>query len=192
MNKPNTNTMTMIEQQCRDLADLRGQLREQFEARARAVRAAAAEFDDEIRDLQEQCSGVRAALLLQLGGSRELFVKPKTREFAGITVGFEKKRDTIAMPAEDILIERIGKMLPARQGEMLLDRRVRLIKEPFKKLGREILQRLGCSVVSGADAAIIRAGDDDIETLVNPSAGEPAVADNRAMMATMIPVKVLA
>jgi len=165
------NPETIIEANCRQLAESRGRLRKKFEARQKAINDATRQFDQEIRELQGECHGTRAALLASLASARDLFVKPKTREFAGIVVGFEKGRDKVTLPDEALLIDRIEKLLPAKQAETVLDRTVSVIKVAFKKLPRELLARLGCSIVTGADEAVVRPNDDDIETLVQKSLG---------------------
>lgn len=165
-------SIATIEDNCHDLAVLRGKLRKKFEAKQKAQSALDAEHNPDIRVLQEQCGAARAALLANLAVGRELFVKPKTREFHGITVGFEKERDSITVPDDKILVDRIEKLLPAKQAETVLDRTVKIIKNAFKKLPREILQKLGCQIVAGADKAVVHANDDDIETLVQKSLGE--------------------
>jgi hypothetical protein len=168
MNTP----LTLIETHCRALAAQRGQLRKKFEARQKAINNATRNFDAEIRALQNDCHHTRAALLASVSVGRDLFVKPKTREFAGITVGFVKAHDTLTLPDDALLVDRIERLLPAKQAETVLDRSVKIIKDAFKKLPRELLQQLGCSVVSGADKPVIRANDDDIETLVQRSLGD--------------------
>ncbi len=85
------------------------------------------------------------------------------------------------MPEDTILLDRIEKMLPAKQGETVLDRSVRIIKAAFKKLPGEVLQKLGCKITTGGDKAVVRANDDDIETLVQKSLGDaPAVTEVRS------------
>jgi len=170
------NPIETISANCRDLAALRGRLRKKFEARQQAVNAAVAEFDRDIRDLQSQCALSRVAIQANLEASRQLFMKPKTREFAGIIVGFEKERDTLTLPPDEILVDRIEKLLPAKQAGTVLDRSVSIIRNAFKKLPREILQKLGCNLVAGADKPVVRANDDDIETLVHKSLGEAVSA----------------
>ncbi|MGA2243842.1 MAG: hypothetical protein ABSH48_02490 [Verrucomicrobiota bacterium] len=165
-------TLNLIQENCIQLAELRGRLRKKFEARQKAATAATISHDLDIRQLQAQCTAARDSLLANLTTARDLFNKPKTREFAGITVGFEKERDSVSLPPDEILVDRIEKMLPAAQSGTLLDRTVTVIKNAFKKLPGETLQRLGCSIVKGGDKAIARANDDDIETLVSKSLGE--------------------
>jgi hypothetical protein len=168
--------LDQIQANCNELAELRGRLRRIFEARQKAMNTAAEAYDQDIRQLQAQCAAARGALLTRLGAVRDLFNKPKTREFAGITVGFEKERDSVTLPPDEILVDRIEKMLPVAQTSTLLDRTVTVIKNAFKKLPAETLQRLGCSVVKGGDKAVVRANDDDIESLVHRSLGEIAKA----------------
>jgi hypothetical protein len=166
--------LDQIQANCIELAELRGRLRRKFEARQKAVIAAAVAYDPDIRQLQTECAAARGALLNRLGAARDLFNKPKTREFGGITVGFEKERDSVTLPPDEILVDRIEKMLPTAQTSTLLDRTVTVIKNAFKKLPTETLQRLGCSVVRGGDKAVVRANDDDIESLVHRSLGDAA------------------
>ncbi|HEV2692161.1 MAG TPA: hypothetical protein VG347_04630 [Verrucomicrobiae bacterium] len=166
------NTLTIIEENCKTLAEQRAQLRRRYEAKLKAMLAVNAEHDETIRRLQAECTVTRTALLANLETGRELFKRPKSRGFHGITVGFEKQRCSITMPDETILVDRITKLLPAAQAESVLDRSVSLIRAAFKKLPREALQKLGCSLVSGADRPIVHANDDDIEALVQKSVGE--------------------
>jgi hypothetical protein len=168
----NMQALNLIQDNCTQLAELRGRLRKKFEARQKAVTTAVESYDRDIRDLQAQCTAARGALLAHLTTARDLFNKPKTREFAGITVGFEKERDNVTLPPDEILVDRIEKMLPAAQSGTLLDRTVTVIKNAFKKLPAETLQKLGCSIIRGGDKAVVRANDDDIETLVRRSLGE--------------------
>jgi hypothetical protein len=160
-----------IEYNCRDLAELRAKLRKKFELKQKAQNALDSEHNPGIRELQEECNLARAAILANLAVGRELFLRPKTREFHGITVGFSKSQDKVELPDEKILVDRIEKMLPAKQAETVLDRTVKVIKTAFKKLPWETLQKLGCSRVSGADKAVVHTNDDDIETLVEKSLG---------------------
>jgi len=171
------NTITDIETNCQKLAGQRGKLRRLFEARQKAINAICAQHDEEIRKIQGECTASRDELLAALEASRDLFKKPKSRTFHGITVGFEKGRDTVTIPDEKVVVGRIQTMLPAAQGKTLLVTETTIIKAAFKKLARDVLQKLGCSVVSGADKAIVHANDDDIETLVQKSLGDSATTE---------------
>lgn len=167
----NTNTLNDIETSCRQLAALRAELRKKFEARQSAQNALDTAHRPGIRSLQEQCQTLRNTLLSSLAARRDLFLRRKTLEFHGITVGFEKERDALALPAKDILIDRIEKMLPAAQSRALLDHTIKIIKPAFKKLPADTLQKLGCSIIHGADKTVVRANDDDIESLVQTTLG---------------------
>jgi hypothetical protein len=167
--------MIVIEENCLQLAEVRGKLRKKFELKQKAQMVLDAEHNEDIRKLQTECNAARSTLLANLETSRDLFNKPKSREFHGITVGFKKGQDKVTSPDEAILVDRIEKLLPAKQAETVLDRSVTIIKAAFNKLPREILQKLGCSVVSGADKPIVHANDDDIETLVQKSLGDGEV-----------------
>jgi len=170
------NPTQEIETTCKELSNLRAQLSRRYETRLSALRALDEQHSPEINRLQERCGALRASLENLVEQARPCFARPKTREYHGITVGFEKARDAIAMPDETILVGRIEKMLPAAQGETVLDRSVRIIKQAFKKLPRETLQKLGCSFIAGADKVIVRAQAGDIEAIVQPTAATTITA----------------
>jgi hypothetical protein len=174
------NPLTLIETNCRDLSMVRERLRRKFEARQSAQSALDAVHNPAIRELQEQCSMLRVTLLDNVAAGRDLFLQRKTLEFHGIVVGFEKERDSLALPPEELLVDRIRKMLPAAQGRTLLDHTVKVIKSAFKKLPPDILQKLGCSIIKGGDRSIVRANDDDIEALVQKSLGAGATGAKAA------------
>lgn len=169
-------SITQIENACRELSACRAQLRRRHELCLQAVRAAEAGHTSELLRLHERCGALRASLEGLVEQARPEFRKPKTREFHGLTVGFEKARDTIEMPDDDLLVDRIEKMLPVQQGETVLDRSVSIIKSAFKKLPAEVLRQLGCKITTGGDHAVVRANDDDIESLVQRSFGDASSA----------------
>ena len=164
--------MKIIQEQCAELNRLRGIMRQIYEFKQKEILRVSAKPDKELREVQIQCDVLRHAILRNLETARADFSSPKTREFSGITVGFEKERDKVIPPDEPVLVDRIEKMLAKKQADMLLDRTTTVIKNAFKKLPREILQKLGCNFVTGADKPVVRANDDDIETLVKKSVGE--------------------
>ncbi|MDE2104377.1 MAG: hypothetical protein KGL39_44475 [Patescibacteria group bacterium] len=175
MSTEKTNPFAEIASACTELAGLRGKLRTQFERRQKAVNAATAAYDGDIRQIQERCSATRTALEQLVGDARPEFLRPrqaKTRIFAGIEVGFEKERDQTVWPEESVLVRNIETMLPAKSAETLLYRTVCVIKNAVKKLPAEIKQRLGIRTLTGADSVVIRANDDDIETLVQKALGQ--------------------
>lgn len=162
----------LIETQCAALSKARADLRRKHEAKMKAQHLIDGEHNDGLRESQAQCTELRATILKLLDNSREEFKAPKSRSFFGVTVGFEKQRDSVTMPEEMILVDRIEKMLPAAQAKTLLDRTVTVIKAAFKKLDRGTLLKLGCSVVANGDKPIVRTNDDDIETLVQKALGD--------------------
>jgi hypothetical protein len=170
--------MNIISGYCHNLMEARLKLRKKYEAKQKAIAAINAEHDEAIRELQTECTTIRAGLISNLESSREFFKSPKSRVFYGITVGFKKGQDKVTLPTDEtILVKRVETMLPAKQAETVLDRSVTIIKAAFKKLPRDLLQKLGCSIVTGADEVVVHTADDDIETLVQKSLGDGATAE---------------
>ncbi len=174
-----SNVFTTIESNCAELAELRGKLRRRLELKQKAQNALDTEHNAALRELQEKCNATRAVILIQLGGARQEFLSPKTREFHGVTVGFKKSQDKLLCPADDILVKRIEQMVPAKIAETILDRSVTVIKNAFKKLPWETLQKLGCSKVSGADNAVVLTKDDDVEELAKKTLGDGVLKEYR-------------
>jgi hypothetical protein len=166
--------MNDIESLCKVLADERGKLRKKLEAKLKAQNALDLEHNAGLRALQESCESVRQDLEQRLVSARDEFKSPKSKTFFGIIVGYRKGQTTLTVPEDSILIDRIEKMLPAKQAETILDRTVTIIKDAFKKLPAEVLQKLGCSSSTGADDHFIRTTDDDVEAIVKKSLGNPA------------------
>ena len=160
------NEMKTIQAGCAKLAGFRSHLRTLHEDRVHAINEINEQFAPDIQRVQQQCSATRAELAAQIEQNRALFTEPKTHEFYGITVGFEKERDALVYPGDEILVPRIREMLPKVQQESVLETTTTIRRQPLKKLGQKILQKLGITKKLGADQVVIRGNDDDIEALV--------------------------
>lgn len=108
-----------------------------------------------------------AALKAQVTGlvthARALFLSPKSRVFEGVKVGYEKARDAMHVPADELLVQRIKDVLPEKAALLIHQPPPAVRLDVLKTLPREELQQLGVSWETGADNVIVRLGKSDVE-----------------------------
>jgi len=136
----------------RAVFDRAEKLKAQVEREQQAVlNSHASDLDILARDLQ----GLRAHLESVIEHGRQHFKKPKTQTMHRIIVGFEKSRDKITYPDDEVLIPRIETMLKAKAATLIHTVKT-IVREALKRLPKAELQSLGCKFVNGADDVVIR------------------------------------
>lgn len=115
------------------------------------INAHAKELDALARELQE----AHDALDARVRDGRQYFRKPKTQTLHRVVLGFEKSRDKVEYPDDEVLIPRIEALLKAKASTLIHTVKT-IVKDAFKRLPRTELQMLGCRFVSGADEVVIR------------------------------------
>jgi hypothetical protein len=169
-----------IENSCRALAASRDALNEITDKIKREQLAIVEQHRDELRAAATRMGAEKSALTTLLQSARELFTKPKTLCLHGVVVGFEKERDKVSVPSEDLLISRIEKLLAAK-ASMLIQTTKHVLKDPFKRLPQAELQLLGVQRVAGADRAFVRMeGKTDVEAEASTYLGEEFAREKAA------------
>lgn len=107
-------------------------------------------------------SELRAAIEANAGE----FVKPRTRSFFGIKVGFRKLVGTISWKDAAQVVTLIKKHF-ADQKDVLVKTTETPVKDALAQLSGADLKRLGCSVSEDTDEVVIKATDSDIDKLVD-------------------------
>jgi len=135
-------------------------------------------LDAGIRELKRRMLGpikesvaVAAALKQQLAQAVEenpqLFRKPKTQLFHGIKIGFTKRKGRVEWDAEEKVVARIEKLLPADQVELLI-RTVKSVHKPaVYDLTAADLKRLGIKIVGDGDEVVVKVAGSEIEKMVD-------------------------
>lgn len=157
---------------------------EQVEAATKTYAAARTELGTRLRrltDLQERIKrrylqGIKNALgkftdahdtlRATLVGNQALFVKPKTRVFDNVKVGFQKERGKIKVADEAKTIALIKKLFPEQQ-ELLIDTKEKASKSALGSLAANDLKRLGVTVTEDSDQPFIKATDSAIDKLID-------------------------
>lgn len=146
-----------------------------------AARAVTAErvtaLETEIQDAQRRkLPGIRAAIATEneakaalvkaVDSARALFAEPRTRVFAGITVGLRKGGGSVEWDDDAQVVALIRKHLSKAQAETLIHTEERPIVEALKELDVATLARIGCEVESTGDQVVVRAAKSPVEKLV--------------------------
>lgn len=153
---PRPVTLKEIESACKHLAEVRSTAETLMLKVEKKRQAILDDHADELNSLAHELTVARSSVALSVQYGRELFKRPKTQVFHGIEVGFQKERDKVEVPAEEVLISRIETMLKAKASTLV--RSVKsVVAEAFKQLTAQEKQMLGCRTITGADAVVVRA-----------------------------------
>ncbi len=111
----------------------------------------------------------REALAAAIEESPELFVKPKTRVFNGVKIGYRKQKGEITWEDEARVIKLIEKYFPddAHEGIGLLRERVSVDKTAIIKLSAADIKRLGITIQEDTDEVVIAPVDSEVEKIVD-------------------------
>lgn len=160
-----------IEAQCSKYAQARAALRQ-------VVARAEADFE-RVRSAHrralvlavDQSEDERAALFNLVSQARRLFDEPKSFEFHGVKLGWKKGRGKVEWADDDLLIERIRKVVPDQ--EMVLVKTTRKpIAAALSKLDAATLKRLGVSISGTDDEPFVAAADSALEKMVAVLTGQ--------------------
>jgi DNA-binding transcriptional MocR family regulator len=118
-----------------------------------------------LRKAATETRDARAALEEAIEAAKPEFVKPKTRTFHGIVVGFRKLIGKLTWSDADAVVKLIKKHF-ADKTDLLIKTTETPAKETLEKLPAEDLKKLGVSVGQDSDVVVIKAGTDPIDKLV--------------------------
>ena len=109
----------------------------------------------------------KARLSDEVAAHPELFADRRTREFAGIKVGYHKLKGRVIVDDEAATIARIRNLLPAEQAELLIRVRENVHKPAVYDLTAGDLRRLGIRIDADTDTIVVRPVDDALDKLVD-------------------------
>ena len=152
-------------------------LTEEYAARHRALSDKIYELEKEIRVVKHrrlsaikvaagEAKDARAALNTVLLENVDLFVKPKSRTFHGITVGFRKKVGSLTWSDVTAVLKLIKKHF-AEKKDLLIKTTEAPVKDALAQLSGDELKKLGISVEKDTDEVVIKTTDGEVEKLVD-------------------------
>ncbi|MFA7465061.1 MAG: host-nuclease inhibitor Gam family protein [Syntrophales bacterium] len=157
---------------------------EEIEQMAKEFSAEREKLSERVRSLEDETSAlkrkrlplIRAAvktirgkhdvLKVALEASKGLFVKPKTRVFHGVKLGFQKAKGKISWPDDEVVVKLIKKHLP-EQAEILIKTTEKPIKDALANLPAADLKKIGVTVEETTDQVVIKSTDGEIDKLVD-------------------------
>lgn len=153
--KPKTVSLAEIEAACKTLATTRARAERLMATIERERQAILDEHTDQLKELAGDLATAHEALVANLQHGRQFFIKPKTQNFHGIEVGFEKERDSLIVPNDEILIPRIETLLKSKAATLIRTFKS-VVKEAIKQLTPTEKQTLGFQTVKGGDKVVVR------------------------------------
>lgn len=134
------------------------------------------EFDARLKAAIMDTLTAKKDLEILLDDGRELFQKPKTREFFGIRVGLRKGKGGLVIDDEDKLMDRIKKLLPEKKDDLIRSKESP-DKTALEKLDAKTLKRLGVEIKDASDEIFIKSVDTEVEKAIKALMDDPELQD---------------
>ena len=155
-----------IDRLCREYADARGALEEVAEEIDLARRQAVRRRILRLKNRAAEASAARDALKREIEECPQLFVRPRTRSFEGVKIGFQKQKGSCVVADAARTIQLVRKHLPDRE-EDLVNVKETLAKAGLAKLTGGELKKIGVHVTDAVDKIVIATTASEVEKLVD-------------------------
>ena len=157
------------------------QATENYAMAARDVRNLKEKMEDGINQIQksfreslvEACKNAAEAeqmvrTLLESEGAAGFFIKPKTININGITVGFRKKEGKYTFADEQNTIELIKQKIPEKAAVLVkVKTEQSIFKTALNDLTGDELKKIGVSVVEDTDEPFVKISDSAVQKAIN-------------------------
>ncbi|HOT30157.1 MAG TPA: host-nuclease inhibitor Gam family protein [Candidatus Ozemobacteraceae bacterium] len=154
-----------IEKMTKDYADARGTLSGRVTEMNEAIDLIKRRYLPLIKHAVNSALDRKSKLQAEIENHPELFEKPRTLTLHGIKVGFQKQRAGIDWNDDEAVVKLIRKHFPD-QVDVLVKTTEKPVKSALNQLTVADLKKLGVSVSDGADEAVIKPTDTDVDKLV--------------------------
>ena len=108
----------------------------------------------------------KIALKCLIESNKNLFIRPKTRVFNDVKVGYQKAKGKIIIAAETKTIAQIKKLFP-ESFTAYIKTEEKVIKKALDSLDAKELKQCGISITDDTDIIVIKQTDGDAEQLAN-------------------------
>ena len=159
-------TLSEIESRAKFYADARENLAEIVANLNAGIEALKRKSMPEIKRAINRASTHHDQLRALIEKAPELFVKPKTKTFSGIKVGYAKGKGKIQWQDPDQVVRLIKKHFHD-QADVLIAVTEKPVKDALNQLPAADLKKLGISVVEGGEAIFIKPTDSAVDKLVD-------------------------
>ena len=164
---PPSPVMVEIEEKAKFYADLRARLDKCVAALKDGLRKVQDKHVDDLRSTSALIGTAHDELLDLVKAHPELFEKPKSAAFHGVTVGFKKEKGSLDFEDPAKVVERIEKHMPGLLDDLAPQGDRKLSKTELAKLPAADLKKLGVTVTADEDAAFVKGPTDAIDKWVD-------------------------
>jgi arsenate reductase-like glutaredoxin family protein len=159
---PPPPAMVEIETETQAYADARAKMAKAVQTLKDGLKRVTDRHVDDLRQLAADVGVHHQALLDLIAAHPELFEKPRSQAFHGVTVGYLKGKGRITYSDADKVIERIEKALP-EQLDTLAPASRTLSHKALELLDGKQLKSIGVAIVNDGDKPYIKTPADDVE-----------------------------
>jgi hypothetical protein len=170
------STMNDIETLAKQLADARAELADRLQRIKDEQESVKRRYLQGAKNSVERVRAAHLALSEAVEAAPQLFVKPKTRVFHGLRVGWMKQRGKLLWDKAENVIAALRKLLGA-EAEQYIDTKETPSKERLENLPAAQLRRIGVTVTDDTDAVVVKATGGDIEKLIDALIGNEEVEE---------------
>jgi len=124
------------------------------------------EFNDEFTAATNKAAQLQTELGLIIENNSEFFVKPKTQNFNGCKIGYQKAKDSTLIPNEEETIALIKEKYDKKRASLMIKTEESVIIDSLKNLKDEELAELGITRNIGLDEVYIKLEDSDVSKIV--------------------------
>jgi len=162
---PPPPAMTEIEIQAKAFADARAALTKCTQIIKDGIKRVTDRHVDDLRQLAADVGVQHQTLLDLIQAHPDLFTKPRSQAFHGITVGYQKGKGKLTYEDADKVIERIEKHLPEQLDELAPATR-KLSHTALELLDGKQLKAIGVALTNDGDKPYIKTPSDDVDKFV--------------------------
>jgi hypothetical protein len=161
----NTPAFASVEDNCRFYADARAELRRVMIQMEEEIKRVAEASRPELQAAIDQAVNARTLLADTVNREAALFKEPRTRQFHGIKVGFQKSPDSLDIGDEAQVIRLVRELLPELASTLIrIEESVRI--DGLNALEAQQRLQLGVTMKTGEDRLVLKAADKDLDKLV--------------------------
>jgi hypothetical protein len=162
---PPPPAMVEIETRAKALADARAAMQRTVHILREGIKRVTDRHIDDLRQLAADVGVEHQALLDLIKAHPELFEKPRSAAFHGVTVGYQKGKGKITYADADKVIERITKALPDQLDDLAPATR-KLSHTALEQLDGKALKAIGVALVNDGDKPYVKTPGDEIDKFV--------------------------
>ena len=158
-------TLSTIEDACRKLGAARDDLRGTVELLQADIKRAQDRYRRELQRRIDAVANAHAIALELVQAAPSLFAKPRSYQWHGVKVGYQKGRGKIEVANEDKFPDRVDQYCPGERAALVKTTH-KPVLAALANLDAKLLKRLGVTITDADDEAFVKAVDSELDKLV--------------------------